>query len=131
MSHIIAICNQKGGVGKTALTINLGAALSEQDRKVLLIDLDPQGHLTEGVGVKDLRSYWIPGSYAPALSEKCNSLLRLLKNKGFKEESMTKVGVYAIDTSTTLESNKSLGTMFNRWYPDIEVGELAEAASSP
>jgi hypothetical protein len=62
------------------------------------------------------------------LSEKCNSLLRLLKNKGFKEESMTKVGVYAIDTSTTLESNKSLGTMFKRWYPDIEVGELAEAA---
>jgi hypothetical protein len=41
------------------------------------------------------------------LSEKGNSLLRLLKNKSFKEESMTKVGVYAIDTSTTLESNKS------------------------
>ena len=54
------------------------------------------------------RSYWIPGSYAPALSEKRNSFLRLLKNKGFKKESRTKVGVYAISKSTTLESNKSL-----------------------
>jgi hypothetical protein len=54
------------------------------------------------------RSYWIPESYAPVLSEKRNSFLRLLKNKGFKEESMTKVGLYAIGTSTTLESNKSL-----------------------
>ena len=41
------------------------------------------------------------------MSEKHNSFLRLLKNKGFKEESTTKVGLYAIGTSTTLESNKS------------------------
>jgi hypothetical protein len=46
------------------------------------------------------------------LSEKGNSFLRLLKNKGFREESMTKVGLYAIGTSTTLESNKSLGGKF-------------------
>jgi hypothetical protein len=47
------------------------------------------------------------GSYAPMLSEKHHSFLRLLKNKGFKEESMTQVALDAIGTSTTLESNKS------------------------
>ena len=56
------------------------------------------------------RSYWIPGAYAPALSEKRNSLLRLLKNKSFKEERMPKVEWYALGNSTTLESNKSLPT---------------------
>ena len=49
---IISMCNQKGGVGKTTSSINLGAALAETGRRVLLVDLDPQGALSAGLGIQ-------------------------------------------------------------------------------
>lgn len=55
MSKVYAIANQKGGIGKTTTTRNLGGALARSGRKVLIIDLDPQGHLTLSVGIDPLK----------------------------------------------------------------------------
>ena len=57
MSEVIAIANQKGGVGKTMTSVSLSACLALNNKKVLLLDLDPQGHSTKAFGFYDSTQY--------------------------------------------------------------------------
>lgn len=76
MGKIISICNQKGGTGKTTTTVNLSAALAEMDRRVLIVDVDPQGNATSGVGINKNE---LEASVYDVLLHKCTAENSILK----------------------------------------------------
>jgi len=83
MGKIISICNQKGGTGKTTTTVNLSAALGELDKKILIIDVDPQGNATSGVGINK--------------NELENSVYEILLHKCSAEEAIIKTAYQNLD----------------------------------
>jgi chromosome partitioning protein len=54
MSRIIAVCSQKGGVGKSSLTVNIGVGLAKPGQKVLIVDADPQSDASASLGLRDM-----------------------------------------------------------------------------
>ena len=92
MGRIIAIANQKGGVGKTTTSINLSACLAEMGKEVLVIDLDPQGNTTSGFGIDK--------------TEVENTVYELMLGECSIRESMVKVD--GIDHLLLIPSNVNL-----------------------
>ena len=104
--EIISIINQKGGVGKTTTVINLAAGLSQQDKKILVIDLDPQGNATTGLGLSNVEES--SNTVYGALNG-TKEIFEVIKNTKFKNLDIitSNVDLSGLEVETADDANRA------------------------
>ncbi|SFN24434.1 chromosome partitioning protein [Pseudonocardia ammonioxydans] len=121
-ARVIAVANQKGGVGKTTSTINLGAALAEYGRRVLLVDFDPQGALSVGLGVQP---HQLESTVYNLLMERDVDPDEVLQDTGVENmdllPSNIDLSAAEVQLVTEVGREQALGRALKRFLPDYDV----------